>query len=361
MSPRLHVLLGAGGVGKTTLAAGYALALGRAGGRVGLLGIDPARRLQGALGLTLQDLEAPVPGAGGHLHAALLRPDESLRRWAAEACPEEEARARLLANPFFLALADRLAASADLLAAIRVAEWAERDPRLTNLVVDTAPGLNALEFLRRPRMLAAFLEGRLVKWLRVLARAPRSGALGGVVRGGARRALSGLVRIGGSGMLLELADFLSLVEGMLERMLERLAHVQRWLADPSTEILLVTAVRDDAALTARLLAEALAEVGLSPTATVVNRALPATLAAELASVEVPAEAAGLVRIALAHDAMQRRLIEAVGPLAPRVAVVRSVMGLDEGGRLDALAALGERLREAMGEPVRAPGFTAHSD
>ena len=64
MTARLHVLLGAGGVGKTTLAAGYAVALARAGGRVGLLGIDPARRLSGALGLTLADREVVVPAFG---------------------------------------------------------------------------------------------------------------------------------------------------------------------------------------------------------------------------------------------------------------------------------------------------------
>ena len=38
MSARLHVLVGSGGVGKTTLSAGYALALARSGRRVGLLG-----------------------------------------------------------------------------------------------------------------------------------------------------------------------------------------------------------------------------------------------------------------------------------------------------------------------------------
>jgi len=41
-------------------------------------------------------------------------------------------------------LADRLAAATDLLAAVRVAEWAERDPQMTDLVVDTAPGVNAI-------------------------------------------------------------------------------------------------------------------------------------------------------------------------------------------------------------------------
>jgi anion-transporting ArsA/GET3 family ATPase len=351
MTTRLHVVLGAGGVGKTTLAAGYALALARAGGRVGLLGIDPARRLQGAIGLALSDREVLVPSAG-ELHAALLRPEESLRRWAAETCPDPEALARLTANAFFVALADRLAASTDLLAAIRLAEWAERDPHLMDLVVDTAPGLNAVEFLRRPQSLTALLEGRLVQWLRLFARSQQRGPRGGALRGAARRALGGLTRIAGTRMLVELADLLASVEGMLEGMLERLTRVQRWLRDGPTELLLVTAVRDDAAIFAMELARALAALSLAPRAVVVNRALPDALDAELGAVAAelgafPPEAAGVARYACAYGAMQRRVIAAVAPLSPRVVVLPSVRGLDEATRLDALAALGDGLREAL--------------
>jgi len=346
---RLHVMLGAGGVGKTTLAAGYALALARAGGRVGLLGIDPSRRLQGALGLELPELEVRVPGVG-ELRAALLRPEDSMRRWAAEACTDPDARARLLANVFFLALADRLAAATDLLAAVRVAEWAERDPEMTDLVVDTAPGLNAIEFLRRPRSLAAFLEGRLVRWLRWTARSEKRGSFGQVLRGGARRVVGGLDKIGGTRMLLELAEFLSLVESLVARMLDRVAKAQAWIADPTTSILLVTAVRDDAAETAAELAAALAALKLAPRAAVVNRALPVELGPELARLEdasLAAEAVPLVRYARAYAEIQSRVIASVAPLAPTVAVVPASRGLGEEARLDALTALGDHLRAAL--------------
>lgn len=346
MSARLHVMLGAGGVGKTTLAAGYALALGRAGAHVGLLGIDPARRLASALGLALPDLDVAVPAAGD-VRAALLSPADCMRRWAGEACPDPADRARLLENPFFLALADRLAASSDLLAAVRLAEWAERDPHLTDLVVDTAPGLSAIEFLRRPRSLAAFVEGRLVGWLRWLARPRHHGAWGDALGAGARRAASGLARIGGVGMVQKLAEFLALVEGMLAEMLARVARAEAWLREESTEILLVTAVRDDAADTAAKLAGALRELGLAPRAIVVNRALPDSLGDELAGLSEPPalpDAVAFLRHARALAAMQRRVVSALAPLAPSIAVVPAARGLDEEGRLDALAVLGERLR-----------------
>ena len=356
---RLHVLLGAGGVGKTTLAAGFAVALARAGGRVGLLGIDPARRLQGALGVTLADAPAPVPGAEG-LHAALLSPADCLRRWAAETSDDPDALARLQRNTFFVALADRLAASADVLAAIRVAEWAEGDPSLTDLVVDTAPGLNAIDFLKRPQALTAFLEGRLIRGLRALAPSRGHGALADVLRGGARRAASGIARLGGMGIVLELADFVSLVEAMLERMLVRLLAAQRWLRSASTEILLVTAVRDDAAEGAKKIAEALRGAGMAPRAAVLNRALPEALADELANIvragggargggpdRLAPEVAVLAQYARSYIDVQRRVAQGMAPLAPALVVVPAARGLDEPGRIDALAKVGETLRRGL--------------
>ena len=347
MSAKLHVLLGAGGVGKTTLAAGYALALGRAGARVGVLGIDPSRRLQGALGIELPDVQVLVPNAG-ELRAALLRPEACMRRWAAETCADREEREKLLRNPFFLAVADRLATATDLLAAVRVAEWGERDPQLEDLVVDTAPGLDAIEFLRRPQRLTAFLEGRLVAWLRQLSTTSPQGALRDAVRGGARRVLGGLVRIGGTRMLRELADFVSLAQGLFSQMLARVERMQRWLASSETEILLVTAVRADATHGARQLVDALAGVGLAPTATVLNRAVTPELADELASLgSLPPDAAGLVRYARAYSEVQASVSETLRPLAPRLVHVEAKPGLDAPERVAALAALGERLRRAL--------------
>jgi anion-transporting ArsA/GET3 family ATPase len=354
VTARLHLLLGAGGVGKTTLAAGYALALAREPRRrVGLLGIDPARRLQDALGVPLSDLEAPVPSVGT-LHAALLHPADSLRRWTAEALPDTDSRARLLANPFFIALADRLATATDIFAAARVAEWAERDPSLTDLVVDTAPGQNAIEFLRRPERLAAFLEGRLVRWLRWFARSERGGPLGEALGGGARRVVWGLVRIGGTQLLLDLAEFFSLVEAVFARMLTRVKATEHWLRDPATEILVVTSVRDDGGRMTRELADALRDVRLAPRAIVINRAVPAGFVRELQALDgapgLPPEGVRVLRYAVAYAKMQDRLVTGLKELAPATVVIGACAGLDGGERLAALDELGRALRRGLAEP-----------
>ena len=51
--PRVIVLIGAGGVGKTSCSTGLAIAIAQTGARVGLLSIDPAKRLADALGIPL--------------------------------------------------------------------------------------------------------------------------------------------------------------------------------------------------------------------------------------------------------------------------------------------------------------------
>jgi anion-transporting ArsA/GET3 family ATPase len=344
VTPRLHIFLGPGGAGKTTLAAAYAGELARSGRRVGLLGIDPSRRLQGALGVTLPDLQVAVPSRPG-LSAALLRPEDCLRRWAEEQCPDAGARERLKKNVFFVALADRLASASDLLAAVRVAEWIEHDAALDDLVVDTAPGLNALEFLRRPATLVAFMEGRVVRWLRWLA----SGQSGGALRGGAQRVVDALGRIGGTNLLFDLAEFLVLAEGVLEKMSQRLEAAERWFADARTEILLVAAVREDTPGTVQELARALGASKLAPSAIVLNRALPEALDHELAPIRLDGldqEAASVVRFARGYVRMQARVGAALASLGPLV-VVPAVTGLDADDRWSALETLGERLAAAL--------------
>ena len=352
MSPRLHVLLGAGGVGKTTLAAGYALALARVPGRrVGLIGIDPSHRLKDALGVALHDVDAPVPSAGA-LRAAVLHPEEGVRRWATEACSDPAKLARLYANPFFAALADRLATATDIFAAARVAEWVEHDPALTDLVIDTAPGLNAIEFLTRPERVAAFLGGRLVEWLRWFAREEPTGSAAGFLRGGARRVLGSLSRIGGSRMLVDLADLFSLVDEMFARMLVRVQATQRWLRDASTQLVVVTSVRYDGAQMASSLVLALSSAGLTARAVVVNRALPVGFAEHVAPFESEAiandaTASPVIRYALAYAAIQARLVGAVHDLTSKTIVLPVARGLDGDARLEALTSIGELLRVGL--------------
>ncbi|HET7787654.1 MAG TPA: ArsA-related P-loop ATPase [Myxococcales bacterium] len=365
MTTRLHVLLGQGGVGKTTLASAAALALARRGRKVGLLGVDPSGRLRDALGMAeLAEHPVDVPGAP-RLRAALLRPGDSLRRWAAVELGADEARLQRsgprpapvegearslqcsgLENPFFLALADRLAAATDAFAAVRVAEWAEKDPDLDDLVVDTAPGLNGLEFLRKPERLLSVLHGRILRWLSNAATAAST-------EREARRVLRGLSRITGGGVLLELAEFSLLMERIGAAMIGRLERASSWLRDESTEMLLICVARPGAAAGTRLLVSELDALGFEQGRVVLNRALPRGLAT------IPLEGGGeesrafrrYVRASARLQAEAERELEA----SFRVVEAPIAAGLGAAGpaHLAALEALGENLLGALaGSPPR---------
>jgi len=327
---KLHVFLGTGGVGKTTLAAGYALAIARGGGRVGLLGIDPSRRLQDALGVQLADADAPVPGAGS-LRAAIVQPHQALARWVAESCAADDA-ARLARNPLFGALGDRLASAIDLLAAVRIAEWVERDPQLSALVVDTAPGLPALELVRSPRQLAEFVDGRMVRWLRAAAT--------GRARLG-NRILRSLAAIGGSTLVRDLAELFALARAPLATMLARVEAARVLLASGHGELLLVTSARDAGAEAAHELATALRAEHVAASAVIVNRAWPADVAAELAGALARTPTAGFPAYLTAQLRAQAEVIAGVARWAPRMIAIpphphaRERTGLVELG--DALA------------------------
>jgi anion-transporting ArsA/GET3 family ATPase len=249
----------------------------------------------------------------------------------------------LLRNPFFLALADRLAAATDAFAAVRLAEWAETDPGLDDLVVDTAPGLNGLEFLGKPERLLSILHGRLLRWLSAAATA-------GSTEREARRVLRGLSRIAGGRVLLELAEFSLLMERVGAAMIGRLERAHSWLREESTELLLVCVARPGAAAGLQLLAAELHGLGFARGPAILNRALPASL------LGLPAGGEGEEPRAFRRfvRASARLQAETVRELAASFRVIEAPIapGLDAKGEahLAALEVLGANLMAGLALP-----------
>jgi anion-transporting ArsA/GET3 family ATPase len=351
MMPRLTIMLGAGGVGKTTLAAALGLAHARAGGRAALLGVDPARRLRSALALAdVPEHGVIVPfGATGSLEVALLDPSTCLRRWVAEACPDTAERAALLANPYFVALADRLAGFTDAIGCVRAVEWAERAPALTDLVLDTAPGVPAVELLARPDKLMAFFDGRLIRWLTRFARLSKLG----VAAHGSRRLLGGLAQLSGAGALRDFGELVSALDAAIATMIARLERARTWLRDPSTAIAIACGVSDDAADAACALDRAVRAHGFEPTLFVLNRVLPDSLAAwspELGDA-APIPARAFARYVRGYLRAQHRVGAQLAAERLPVLDVPDAATLDVANRLDALASLGAPLRDALAIPA----------
>jgi len=271
----LVVVCGAGGVGKTTVAAALALeAAVEQGGRVLVLTVDPARRLADALGLReLGNVESRVPleGAGlgtvrGELWAAMLDARAGWDELVARHAPDAATRDRLIANPLYRDVTGRFAHSHEYLAMERLHE-VHASGRYDLVVVDTPPSTHAVDVLDAPGRMIDFFESRLLRWLTAPARSPLLGLA-------SRPFYQVLDRVLGARFGEDLAEMFGLLALLRPGFVSRATRVRELLAEPRTAYVVVTTTEDVAMAEARRLAEALSDRRLEPAAMVVNRGAP---------------------------------------------------------------------------------------
>ncbi len=267
MSTKVLVITGAGGVGKTTLSAALAVTAARKGISTCVVTVDPARRLADALGVErLGNHPTEVKNQPG-LAAAMLDVTAS---WEAmvHRHAEPETAQRLLADPFFRALADRFPAAQAYAAGEQMAEHIESH-RWDLLVVDTPPAGGGLDFYTAPGRMQEVIGGRLLRWL-TGASLPGRRALYKVT---ARPALKLADAVLGGPLLEEIADFLidlrSLYDGLSRRASAIELHLRR-----ATSIVVTTAEPTPLREARRFFEELEATSG-RPETVVFNKQLPA--------------------------------------------------------------------------------------
>lgn len=258
----LHIFLGAGGVGKTTLSAAYALYLASTGRKTGLLSIDPAKRLKSALNATHIDETGKIfwksEENSGYLRAAILNLPDSLKRWIIDEGLPEDHQKQLFEHPLYTTLAEKIASATETLAPVRMAEWLEQYPDTEELIIDTAPGLHAVDFITRPEKLLAFFDSKILQWIKWFTGERKWKWTDGkkqiiqdqnffqkLVRAGAKSILTALGKVGGENILLTLGELIILMDQVFYKMVERLEESRKWLRDSKTKIYFVFSLRDD--------------------------------------------------------------------------------------------------------------------
>jgi anion-transporting ArsA/GET3 family ATPase len=269
---RTVICAGSGGTGKTTMAAALALGLAERGRRVGVVTIDPARRLAGALGLARLGNEprrVETGGRRGELWAMMLDHKRTFDELVGRLAPDAAARDAILANRVYRELSSAVAGSQEFGAVAELYEL-DRSGRFDALVLDTPPSRNALDFLDAPQRLAAFLDGRLFKAL---------GAPAGVAAGGSALVLGVLRRLTGMELLDDLRVFFLTLGGVLDGLAERATAVHRLLLDPATAFVVVASPEPVPVEEAIFLARRLDAASMRVGALVVNRVRPLGTAA----------------------------------------------------------------------------------
>ena len=304
---RVVICCGTGGVGKTTVAASVGLAAARAGRRVAVVTIDPARRLADALGigplgndpqqvpatlLPSHSGEGRVEGAAepaGELWALMLDAQATFDALVARHATDDGQRDRILANPFYRNVSSRLSGTQEYMAAEKLYELTT-DPRFDLVVVDTPPARNALDFLDAPERLSRFLDHRVYRALI----APARGYLK-AVGAASQVVLRPIAKVVGAEVVADAMAFFQNFDGMEAGFRHRSTAVAAQLRDPSTSYVLVAAPRADAVAEAGWFADRLGELSLSVGALVVNRTHPvfgAGGSADAAAKSVAASGAG---------------------------------------------------------------------
>jgi anion-transporting ArsA/GET3 family ATPase len=279
LARRVIACVGAGGVGKTTLAAAIGLGAARRGRRALVLTIDPARRLADALGVGTLGAE-PQPIARellvrlgvpleGELFAMMLDMKRTFDELVTRFAPDPAARERILANRIYQHVSDALAGSAEYSAMEKVYEMSER-PEFDLVVLDTPPSAHALDFLEAPERLIGMLDSRLVQLL--LHPAMSAGRLGlRLFQRGAHQAFSLIERITGFGFLEDISEFLLAFEGMSDGFRRRAEAVRRLLFGPETAFVLAAAPSGESVAHARDLLSRLEAHGAHVVGVVANR------------------------------------------------------------------------------------------
>jgi len=246
----------------------------------------------------------PVKLAKGsaRLEASLLDARLTFDRLVIRYAPDEASRRRILENPFYNHLSGNLAGILEYMAVERLWEVAD-EGTYDQVILDTPPTRQALDFLEAPSRIVGFLESGALKialrpWFDDAGHLKATSRLGFLGRGFERF----LDEIVGLGLLRDMAEFFQAFEPLFEGFRERARKVEDLLRSPRTLFLLVAGPGDERIADTLFFARRLREAGYRLGPVVVNRVHP----------ELPVPAGGGAAEADPCDVDGRRLLAWLG-------------------------------------------------
>ncbi len=345
------MVVGSGGVGKTTLAAALGLRSAAAGVNTLVMTFDPSRRLKDALGIGNAEgnAELAVSGTGGCLHASLLDARATFDDLVARYAEDDETRRRILGNSYYRHLAGHLGGILEYMAVERLFEVASSG-RYDRIILDTPPTTQAIDFLEAPTRIVDFLDSGALK----IALAPWFDAEGGL-RATSRLGFVGrgleqfLDRVVGMQLLRDMSEFFRAFGPLFGGFRDRASETESLLAGEETRFVLVTGAGEARIPDTLFFARKLEEAGYRLGPVVVNRVHPNVAG----SVSGDKNSAGQRLFRWLGDRDQRGLVALRELLKSEQSLVAMPLAGDEPTDLGSLDALGQELeRRWVDEALR---------
>jgi anion-transporting ArsA/GET3 family ATPase len=273
----LTVVVGSGGVGKTTVAAALALDAARAGHDTLVMTFDPSMRLKDALGVGVEAADSEIrvrSNTRGALFASLLDARTTFDRLVRRYAPDAAAADRILGNRLYNHLSGTLAGVLEYMAVERLFEVANLD-RYSRIVLDTPPTRQAIDFLEAPSRIIGFLDSgalriALKSWFDAeghLRPTRRFGLLG-------RGVEAFFDRMVGLGLLRDMAEFFQAFGPLYDGFRVRATEVNDLLRSDRTGFMLVTRPEEERVPETLFFGRRLEEAGHHVEAVVVNMVHP---------------------------------------------------------------------------------------
>jgi anion-transporting ArsA/GET3 family ATPase len=349
----LIIVVGSGGVGKTTLAASMGVLSARAGQDTLVMTFDPSLRLKQALGVGEEAKLREVPvdfDAPGALHASLLDARQTFDRLIERYAPDEESRARVLNNRFYQHLSGSLGGILEYMAVERLFEVAGAG-RYKQIILDTPPTRQALDFLEAPARIVGFLESGALRvalkpWFDEEGRlkaASRWGPLG-------RRAERFLDEVVGMDLLRDMAEFFQAFGPLYEGFRDRARQVEDLLRSPKTLFVLVGGPGEERIPDTLFFARHLEQAGYHLGPIVVNRVHPRFILEGAPPPSTnPCQPSGWELLSWAGERDRRGLVELAKLLSREQPLVDVPLLPEEPTDLPSLERLGRQLEERLAE------------
>jgi len=348
----LTIVVGSGGVGKTTLAAAMGVLAARSGRDTLVMTFDPSLRLKDALGVGEEAREREVKvsfQAPGSLYASLLDARITFDRLVERYAPDDASRRRILGNRFYQHLSGSLGGILEYMAVERLYEVAA-EGRFRQVILDTPPTRQALDFLEAPARIVGFLDSGALRvalkgWFDEeghLTMAARLGPLG-------RQAERFLDNVVGLDLLRDMAEFFQAFAPLFEGFRERAQAVEELLRSRRTRFIVVSGPGEERIPDTLFFSRRLEQAGYHLGPTIVNRVHPSFQVQGAPPAADPCRPTGWELLTWLGERDRRGLAALAALVSRRQPLIAVPLLPGEPTDLPSLEALGRLVEERLGE------------